>query len=142
MKHIPDIRALLRHMNKASDFMRWLRAEGDSLVASADLLGGRKWAARARTVVEAAKAGSGLGARRGELHALNRLLRLGFSTDIKSVEARRFAAVHQLAFAGSAPDAGGRSDPMQVSPIGRATEQGVSLLSLDGGPVNILIFHD
>ena len=58
MKHIPDIRALLRHMNKASDFMRWLRAEGDSLVASAELLGGRKWAARARAVVEAANAGT------------------------------------------------------------------------------------
>jgi hypothetical protein len=94
MKHIPDIRALLRHMNKASDFMCWLRAEGDSLVASADLLGGRKWAARARAVVDAAKAGSDLAARRGELHELNRLLRLDFTTDIKSVEAMRFAAVH------------------------------------------------
>ena len=94
MKHIPDIRALLRHMNKASDFMRWLRAEGDNLVASAELLGGRKWAARARAVVEAAKAGNDLAARRGELHELHRLLRLDFTTDIKSVEARRFAAVH------------------------------------------------
>src|SRR6056297_2181074 len=94
MKHIPDIRALLRHMNKASDFMRWLRAEGDSLVASAELLGGRKWAASAQAVVEAAKAGSDLAARRGELHELNRLLRLDFTTDIESVEAGRFAAVH------------------------------------------------
>lgn len=94
MKHIPDIRALLRHMNKASEFMRWLRAEGDSLVASAELLGGRKWAARARAVVEAAKAGNDLAARIGELHELNRLLSLEFTTDIKSIEARRFAAVH------------------------------------------------
>jgi hypothetical protein len=94
MKHIPDIRALLRHMKKASDFMRWLRADGDSLVASADLLGGRKWATRARAVVDAAKAGNDLAARRGELHALNRLLRLEFTSDVKSVEARRFAAVH------------------------------------------------
>jgi hypothetical protein len=94
MKHSPDIRALLRHMNKASDFMRWLRAEGDSLVASAELLGGCKWAARARAVVEAAKAGNDLAARCGELHELNRLLRLEFTTDINSVEFRRFAAVH------------------------------------------------
>ena len=94
MKHIPDIRALLRHMNNASEFIRWLRAEGDSLVASAALLGGRKWAARARTVVEAAQTGGDLAARCGELHELNRLLRLEFTTDIKSLEARRFAAVH------------------------------------------------
>src|SRR6056297_1341047 len=93
MKHIPDIRALLRHMNKASDFIRWLRADGDNLVASAELLGGSKWAARARAVVEAAKAGNDLAARRGELHELNRLLRVEFTSDIKSVEARRFAAV-------------------------------------------------
>jgi hypothetical protein len=70
MKHIPDIRALLRHMNKASDFMRWLRVEGDSLVAAAERLGGRKWATRASAIVEAAKAGNDLAARRGELHAL------------------------------------------------------------------------
>jgi hypothetical protein len=81
-------------MNKASEFIRWLRAEGDSLVASADLLGGRKWAARARAVVEAAKAGNDLAARHAEIHELNRLLRLEFTTDIKSREARRFAAVH------------------------------------------------
>ena len=94
MKQIPDIRALLRHMNNASEFIRWLRVEGDSLVASADLLGGRKWATRARALVEAAKTGNDLAARRGELHELNRLLRLKFTTDINSVEFRRFAAVH------------------------------------------------
>ena len=94
MKHIPDIRALLRHMNKASDFMRWLRAEGNSLVAAAERLRGRKWATRASAIVEAAKAGNDLAARRGELYELNRLLRLEFTTNIKSVEARRFAAVH------------------------------------------------
>ena len=70
MKHIPDIRALLRHMNKASDFIRWLRAEGDSLVAAADLLGGRKWAARARAVVEAAQAGNDLAVRSVRIVAL------------------------------------------------------------------------
>ncbi|QFT94006.1 hypothetical protein FIU86_14245 [Roseovarius sp. THAF9] len=94
MKHIPDIRALLRHMNKASEFIRWLRAEGDRLVASADLLGGRKWAARARSVVEAAKTGNDLAARRGEILALCRLLHLELTNYISSVEARRFAAVH------------------------------------------------
>ncbi|WP_101068331.1 hypothetical protein [Roseovarius salinarum] len=94
MKQTPDIRALLRHMNTAGDFMRWLRDEGDSLVASAELLGGPRWAERAGAVAAAAQAGHDLAARRGELDALHRLLRLEFTDAIGSVEARRFAAVH------------------------------------------------
>ena len=94
MKHIPYIRDLLRHMNKASDFIRWLRLEGDSLVASAELLGGRQWADRARAVVTVAQTGQDLAARRGEIRALYELLHLEFTTVVTSAEAKRFAAIH------------------------------------------------
>lgn len=94
MKHIPDLRALLRHINKTSDFIRWLRLEGDSLVGSAELLGGRQWAARARAIVSVAQNGEDLAVRRGELCALHRLLCLELTTVVTSAEARRFAAIH------------------------------------------------
>jgi hypothetical protein len=94
MKHIPYIRDLLRHMNKASDFIRWLRLEGDSLVASAELLGGRQWAERARAVVTVAQTGQDLAARRVEIRALYELLHLEFTTVVNSAEAKRFAAIH------------------------------------------------
>lgn len=81
-------------MNKLGDFLRWLRTEGDSLVASADLLGGQKWAERARSIVAVVQNGHDLGARRGELIALHRLLSLDFTTVLGSPEAKRFAAIH------------------------------------------------
>jgi len=94
LKHIPDIHALLRHMNKLGEFLRWLRADGDSLVASAELLGGKKWAERARSIVAVVQNGHDLGARRAELLALHRLLNLDFTTALGSPEAKRFAAIH------------------------------------------------
>lgn len=94
MKHIPEIRALLRHMHTTSEFLRWLREEGDSLVASADLLGGPNWARRARSVVKAAREGRDLSERRVALADLNRLLHLDLVQDVESPEGLRFARLH------------------------------------------------
>ncbi len=94
MKQLPDIRALLRHMNRARDFVRWLREEGDSLVASADLLGGPRWVARSEIIVAAARAGHDLAPHRLEIQALHRLLHLDLVQDLGSPEARRFGVLH------------------------------------------------
>ena len=76
MKHDPDIRALLRHINRVNAFQRWLREDGDRLVAAAGHLGGPAWARRAGSVVEAVRGGHDLFAHRPALGALHRLLRL------------------------------------------------------------------
>lgn len=94
MKHIPEIRALLRHMHTTSEFLCWLREEGDSLVASADLLGGPNWARRARSVVKAAREGRDLSERRVALADLNRLLHLDLVQAVESPESLRFARLH------------------------------------------------
>ncbi|MTJ04795.1 MAG: hypothetical protein FH759_08910 [Sediminimonas qiaohouensis] len=94
MQHSQTIDALLRHINRAQVFLRWLRGEGESLVASAQLLGGSHWARRASTVVHAARAGHDLSAHRGALRSLRRLLHLEFVRDLETPEAARFAALH------------------------------------------------
>ncbi|MGC9369772.1 MAG: hypothetical protein ACP5DX_09575 [Paracoccaceae bacterium] len=86
MKHTPDIRALLRHIERAQAFLRWLREEGDHLVASAQLLGGPACAARACAVVGAARAGYDLSTRRDAIVALHRLLHLDFARDLERPE--------------------------------------------------------
>ena len=94
MKHDPDIRALLRHINRVNAFMRWLREDGDRLVAAAALLGGPAWARRAGTIVEAARGGHDLFAHRPALGALHRLLHLDLVHEPDCAEAALFASVH------------------------------------------------
>ncbi|MRU14938.1 hypothetical protein FDP25_05780 [Roseovarius sp. A21] len=94
MKHTTDIRVLLRHINRASEFLRWLQADGDHLIASAYLLGGPNWAQRARSVVKAAREGRDLSARRVALKGLQHLLHLDLVQDLKSQEALCFARLH------------------------------------------------
>lgn len=94
MQHTPDLQCLLRNLNTTSVFLGWLRQDGDSLIAAASLLGGAKWTKRAHSLVEGARAGHDIAARRKDLEALRRLLHLEFADVIGSEEARRFAAIH------------------------------------------------
>lgn len=94
MQYTPDLQSLLRNLNATSIFLGWLRKEGDSLIAAASLLGGTKWAKRARSLVQGARSGHDIAARRKELEALRRLLYLEFVDAIGSEEALRFAAIH------------------------------------------------
>jgi len=94
MNYTTDIRVLLRHINRASEFLRWLQEDGDHLIASADLLGGPNWARRARSVVKAAREGRDLSVRREALKGLHHLLHLDLVQDLKSQEALRFTRLH------------------------------------------------
>lgn len=94
MQYSTNIRDLLRHIKRAETFLRWVRREGDDLVASANLLGGSAWEKRAEEIVSAARAGYDLGSRRHQLHALRRLLLLDLVDDVTSLEAVRFARLH------------------------------------------------
>jgi len=94
MKHEPNINSLLRNTEIACAFRRWLREDGDTLVAAADLLGGPKWARHATAVVTCARSGGDLQSRRRDLARLARLLRLELVDDLSRPEAARFAALH------------------------------------------------
>jgi hypothetical protein len=94
MKHEPNINSLLRNREIACAFRRWLREDGDTLVAAADLLGGPKWARHASAVVTCARNGGDLQTRRRDLARLARLLRLELVDDLSRPEAARFAALH------------------------------------------------
>ena len=94
MKHIPDVRSLVRNANATREFLHWLRSDGNKLIAAAQLLGGPRWAEQAEHVVAEARAGHDMAARWRELRALRRLLHLEFTTNVNSEEARRFAQVH------------------------------------------------
>lgn len=91
MNYTTDIRVLLRHINRASEFLRWLQEDGDHLIASADLLGGPNWARRARSVVKAAREGRDLSARREALKGLHHFLHLDLVQDLK-LDLSRFSA--------------------------------------------------
>lgn len=86
--------ALLRHLNRACDFQRWLQDEGEALIASADLLGGTSGAARARVIVATAREGGDLAARRSSLVALHRLLQGRSVGCLEGPEAWRFSLLH------------------------------------------------
>jgi hypothetical protein len=94
MKHESKVNSLLRNMNIAEAFRRWLCHDGDTLVAAADLVGGPKWARRASAVVTCARNGGDLQTRRRDLARLARLLRLELVDDLSRPEAARFAALH------------------------------------------------
>lgn len=94
MQHTPDLQSLLRNLNTTKHFFGWLREEGDSLIASAKLLGGAKWTKCAHRVVICAKAGDDIAIWRKDLHALRRLLHLEFTDDMESEEAHLFMAIH------------------------------------------------
>ncbi len=94
MKHSPTIDALLRHIEQAQPFRRFLKEEGGLLLASAELLGDSPWARPARALVQAARAGRDLSARRSTLALLHRLLHLDFTQELGSEEATCFAALY------------------------------------------------
>lgn len=94
MKHTPDLQSLLRSLQKTSQFLYWLRQDGESLIAAANLLGGSKWSSLAKSIVDNARAGHDIAARRGDLDALRRLLHLDFTDRLDCIEARRFASIH------------------------------------------------
>ena len=96
MKHSnpTTMNALLRRLNRACDFQRWLNDEGESLIASADLLGGKPWATRAKVIVATAREGGDLAARRTTLVALHRLLEGRSVGLLEGPEAWRFSLLH------------------------------------------------
>lgn len=94
MKDFLNNNALFRHMIIASEFHRWLQEEGESLISSAELLGGPNWAESAAIVVEAARAGEDLTSERHRLFWLHRLLHLDLVNDLDSDEAARFFEIH------------------------------------------------
>jgi len=94
MKHEPNINSLLRNTKIACAFRRWLREDGDTLIASVELLGGSTWARRANALVDCAREGGDLHTHRRDLARLARLLRLELVDDLSRPEAARFAALH------------------------------------------------
>lgn len=87
-------RILLRCAQLAAAFEAWLREQGDSLIAAADLLGGPAWKARAADVVAAIADGAPAIDVLGELKQLRRLLTLECVDDPFCEEAIRFSMVH------------------------------------------------
>lgn len=93
MQEFPRPGAHLRFLERASDFLRWLRSDGDRLVAAADLLGGEEWARRADRVVRAAREGHDLVPRQPDLRSLRDLLWLVPIDGRDTTEVRRFRAI-------------------------------------------------
>lgn len=93
MQYFPRPGAHVRFLERASEFLRWLRSDGDRLIAAAHLLGGEGWAQRARRVVRAAREGHDLVARQPDLRALRDLLWLEHLDGRDTPEARRFLAL-------------------------------------------------
>ncbi|MEI4234823.1 hypothetical protein [Roseovarius sp. D22-M7] len=87
-------RILLRCAQLAAAFEAWLREEGDSLIAAADLLGGSTWKTRADNVVTAITHGASAIEVLDDLKLLRRLLELEYLDDPFCEEANRFAMVH------------------------------------------------
>jgi len=94
MQHDQDIGALRRQVERAGDFVRWLRTEGDRLVDAAGFLGGPRWARRAAVIVRVAREGHDLAARQSELRALRGLLRLNPVNGDETGEAPRILSRH------------------------------------------------
>lgn len=88
------MRATIRAAHTVDGFYDWLCAEGDSLVAAAELLGGEKWRACALSVVASVSQNIALPKLYDEISALYRLLSLEFTDDFDSEEAGRFFAIH------------------------------------------------
>ena len=94
MKHSTHMTALLRHLTNARDFCRWLEEEGDTLVASADLLGGPEWAERAKVIVAVARNGGPVTARVHAIKALSRLLSGCHADEFGGAESWPFTWLH------------------------------------------------
>ena len=93
MHDFPRPGAHLRFLHRASEFLRWLRSDGDRLVAATDLLGGEDWRRRADRIVRAAREGHDIVARQPDLRALRDLLFLEHIDGRDTPEARRFIAL-------------------------------------------------
>lgn len=94
MHHSTKLPCLLQPIAVANAFSDWLHDEGDTVVASANLLGGPKWAARAATVIEGVRNGDKPAFYIREFRAFCRLFHLEFSDELWSLEAQRFSAIH------------------------------------------------
>jgi len=94
MKHSTHMTALLRHLTNARDFCRWLEDEGDTLIASADLLGGPAWSERAKVVVAVARNGGPITARVHAIKALSRLLHGNHADSLDGCGAEVFTSLH------------------------------------------------
>ncbi|MGX9854566.1 hypothetical protein ACR03S_03845 [Limimaricola variabilis] len=88
------MRATIRAAHTVDGFQDWLRAEGHSLVAAAELLGGKKWRASARSVVASVSQNIALIELYDDISELYRLLSLEFTDDLDSEEAELFFAIH------------------------------------------------
>jgi hypothetical protein len=93
MKPFPNLWGSHPATQISTEFSTWLRTDGASLVASAELLGGPDCATRAQKVMDDLLAGMPAAARLADLRALLRSLTLEFVDDLFSVEAASFAAI-------------------------------------------------
>ncbi len=89
-----NARATLWAAQTALAFSDWLRDGENQLVASANLLGGKKWRNRADAVIAAVIDGVPLTELVNELSDLHRLLTLQFTDDLDSAEAAFFLSIH------------------------------------------------
>ncbi|EAQ04581.1 hypothetical protein OG2516_01526 [Oceanicola granulosus HTCC2516] len=89
-----DMRATLLAAEIRRQFIAWLKADGDRLVAAADLLGGAPWAAKAQSAIDALADQSKPEEIEDDLIALHRLLMLDFTDDLDSPEAICFIGLH------------------------------------------------
>ena len=93
MQHHQDLIRLRPHVLLVEQFRGWLRADGNDLVRSADLLGGATWARRAVRVIDLAARGTDPVRFAEAVRHLHRLLSLDLTDDPFSPEAMRFAGI-------------------------------------------------
>lgn len=94
MQEDHQLRALYRHLRTIEAFEAWLRDLSDDLFDAVDLLGGRRWIARADAMIGAIRDGARQESRLSDLKSLRRLLHLEYADRRGSEEEMRFAAVH------------------------------------------------
>lgn len=94
MQHHQDLIGLRPHVLLVEQFRDWLRADGDDLIRSADLLGGHVWARRAVRVIDLAAAGEDPARLAEAARQLHRLLSLELTDDPFSAEAAYLADIH------------------------------------------------
>jgi hypothetical protein len=88
------VRATLQAAQTVNEFAEWLRADADRLLDAVELLGGRRWKARAEIVLNAVSDGSNLRKINRELSELLALLSLELTVDLDSDEAALFMSIH------------------------------------------------
>lgn len=94
MNHDKTMRAALQAAELRHEFLDWLRADADKLIAAAQLLGGDRWEDRATSLTDAITFGAELEDLEADLIGLHRLLTLELADDLDAPEARYFTMVH------------------------------------------------